>query len=99
MTASSFYFHPAALEEAVAAARWYRERSPRAARRFLSELKVVIARIRDEPRRWPRGIQGTRRLNLFFFPYAVIYWESDGVIRILAVAHGHRRPGYWKDRS
>ncbi len=32
------------------------------------------------------------------FPYAVIYKENSTMIWILAVAHGHRRPGYWKER-
>src|SRR5260370_35702223 len=31
MSASSFSFHPAAIEEALSAARWYHERSPLAA--------------------------------------------------------------------
>jgi tRNA(Ile)-lysidine synthase TilS/MesJ len=34
------------------------------------------------------------------FPYAVIYRiASDGSIRVLAVAHHRRRPGYWRART
>ena len=29
---------------------------------------------------------------------AVIYHERKSVVRILAIAHGHRQPGYWKER-
>jgi plasmid stabilization system protein ParE len=32
------------------------------------------------------------------FPYHVIYLETGTEIRILAVAHDRRKPGYWKDR-
>ena len=32
MTSHDFYLHPAALEEAEAAAHWYLERSPRTAK-------------------------------------------------------------------
>jgi hypothetical protein len=32
------------------------------------------------------------------FPFAVVYRELPSVIQVLAVAHGHRRPGYWKTR-
>ena len=42
----------------------------------------------------------TRSLHLEVegFPYAVIYTERPGVVRVVAVAHTHRRPGYWQDR-
>ncbi len=99
MTAPDFILHPAAVEEAEAAARWYRERSPRAAKKFVDELNHVIEKILEAPHRWPRGSNGTRKLNLPCFPFAVVYWESDGQIRILAVAHGRRQPGYWKSRK
>jgi toxin ParE1/3/4 len=98
MTAWDFYLHPAAVEEAEAAARWYRERSARAAKRFVEELNQVIDRILEAPHRWPLGTYGTRKLNFPCFPFSVVYWESEDHIRILAVAHGRRRPGYWKNR-
>jgi plasmid stabilization system protein ParE len=93
-----FFLHPAAVEEAEAAVRWYRERSPLAAKRFVDELNQVIDRIQDSPHRWPRGIHGTRKVKLPCFPFVVIYLESEDYVRILAVAHGRRRPGYWKKR-
>ena len=99
MIARQLSLHPAAVDEADAAARWYHERSPRAAKRFVLELNHVIDKILDAPLRWPRGPHGTRKANLPCFPFSVIYWESPINIRILAVAHGHRRPGYWKDRQ
>jgi toxin ParE1/3/4 len=98
MTARNFFLHPAAVEEAEAAARWYQQRSPRAAKRFVDELNHVIDSILEAPQRWPRGMKGTRKLNLPCFPFAVVYWESEDYVRILAVAHGRRRPGYWKHR-
>lgn len=32
------------------------------------------------------------------FPYHVVYLELATHIRILAIAHDRRKPGYWKDR-
>jgi plasmid stabilization system protein ParE len=32
------------------------------------------------------------------FPYHVVYLEAESTIRILAVAHERRKPGYWKSR-
>jgi toxin ParE1/3/4 len=98
MTARELSFHPAAIEEAEAAARWYRQRSPRAAIRFVDEINQVVQRILESPQRWPRGPRGTRKAKLPCFPFIVIYREADDTIQILAVAHGRRRPGYWRTR-
>ncbi len=93
-----FLIHPAAVEEAEKAARWYRERSARSAAQFVEEVSHAIDRILAAPERWPSGPHGTRKFLLRRFPYAVVYRELPSAIQILAIAHGHRRPGYWKTR-
>ena len=98
MTATQFLFHPAAIHEAESAARWYRERSLLAATRFVDELNQVIDKILEAPQRWPRGLRGTRKVKLPCFPFLVVYREEEGMVMVLAVAHGRRRPGYWKSR-
>ena len=98
MTARQLYLHPEAVEEAEVVARWYRERSPRTAARFVDEVNQAIDRILGAPNRWPLGSSGTRKIKLPCFPFAVIYRESGDIIQILAVAHGRRRPGYWRKR-
>lgn len=32
------------------------------------------------------------------FPYSVVYHLSGEVIRVIAVAHQSRRPGYWRGK-
>jgi hypothetical protein len=32
------------------------------------------------------------------FPYHVVYLETSGNLRILAIAHDRRKPGYWMKR-
>jgi plasmid stabilization system protein ParE len=49
---TSVRFHPAALQDAAAAAVWYAERSVRAAVRFLDELDRLIDRIAMSPNRF-----------------------------------------------
>jgi plasmid stabilization system protein ParE len=93
-----FLIHPAATAEAEKAARWYRERSARSAAQFVEEVNLAIDRILAAPQRWPAGPSGTRKILLHRFPYAVIYRELPSAIQVLAVAHGHRRPGYWETR-
>jgi len=98
MTVRQIQFHPAAVEEAEAAARWYLERSPLAGTRFVNEINQVIDKLLAAPHRWPQGPHGTRKIMFPCFPFAIIYRESKETIQILAVAHGRRRPGYWKTR-
>jgi plasmid stabilization system protein ParE len=50
------------------------------------------------PQTWPTYLHRTRRIVLQKFPYAVIYREKMSSVQVLAIAHGHRRPGYWKGR-
>jgi len=93
-----FLIHPSAVEEAEKATRWYRERSAGSAVQFVEEVNDAIERILASPQRWPAGPYGTRKFLLHRFPFAVVYRELPSTIYVLAVAHGHRRPGYWKNR-
>ncbi len=36
-----------------------------------------------------------RRLLLDRFPYAIVFLRADDELRVMAIAHGKRRPGYW----
>ena len=40
-----------------------------------------------------------RRALLHDFPYSVIYRETLYEVQILAIAHGKRRPAYWRSRT
>ena len=98
MAVKALAIHPAALAELRSAVLWYLERSESAAEKFAAELYHAIDLIVGAPQRWPSGEHGARKFALSRFPYAVIYKEKPTMIQILAVAHGHRRPGYWKGR-
>jgi plasmid stabilization system protein ParE len=91
-------FHPEAVEEATAAAQWYRERDPAIADAFVAELDRAMDRIIESPVTWPKYLADTRRYLLRRFPFSVVYRETPEVIQILAVAHARRKPGYWKGR-
>jgi len=41
---------------------------------------------------------GVRRKLLARFPYAIVFVESDTLVRVISVMHGHRRPAYWQRR-
>ncbi len=39
-----------------------------------------------------------RKLVLTRFPYFLIYSFFPDLLRVVAVAHARRRPGYWRSR-
>ncbi len=88
-----------AVEDAEAATRWYAERSPRAALAFVSEIEHAVSEILRLPQSWPAFLRGTNRFLLRRFPYSIIYRYHDDRITVIAVAHAHRRPGFWRGRE
>lgn len=98
MAGKDVQFHEAATVDYEAAFDWYLERSELVAARFAAELDRAIALISEAPQRWPHGVHQTRRFLLQRFPFYIVYRDLPSVILVLAVAHGHRRPSYWKQR-
>ena len=66
---------------------------------FASELDTAIDRIAEAPSRWPEYLEGTRRYVMRRFPYLVVYRVMLDRVQVVAIAHGHRRPGYWRSRG
>jgi toxin ParE1/3/4 len=98
MAAEPLDIHPEALAEFRAAVVWYLDRNESAAANFAGEIDDAIELITASPHRWPAAERDARKFLLRRFPYAVIYREKGSNIQVLAIAHGHRRPGYWKKR-
>ena len=89
---------PQAEQEAHAAFLWYLERSERAAAAFEQEIEQAIERIGEAPATHPIVEGELRRYLLDRFPYALLYAIGPTAVRVIAVAHQHRRPGYWTQR-
>jgi plasmid stabilization system protein ParE len=98
MSSRQIDVHPEAVAEAQAAAQWYRERSALVAEAFLAELDGAVEKIAQNPEMYPKYVQGTRRYFLQRFPFYLVYREVAGKLEVVAIAHGRRRPGYWKKR-
>jgi GNAT superfamily N-acetyltransferase len=92
---------PEALDELAAAAEWYEERGPGLGDELLAEVDRLTARIDARPASFPFVLDaprelGIRRALLKRFPFALVFMaKPDGDIRVIAVAHAKRRPGYW----
>jgi toxin ParE1/3/4 len=93
-----YHFHPEAWAEFEAAEDWYRQRNSEAAINFLAAIYDGLEDISYWPHAWPEYLHGTRKFVLQQFPYLIVYREKESSVEILAIAHGHRRPGYWKER-
>lgn len=98
MASKPLEFHPEAEQEYLAALAWYRERSHVAAINFESTIGQAIAKIQRAPERWPSYFGDCRKYSLREFPFRIVYRALPSHILVLAVAHGHRRPEYWKNR-
>jgi toxin ParE1/3/4 len=91
---------PEAHEEALEAATWYDVQRVGLGTEFLDELERLFARMSQLPRSFPVLMDpspefGLRRALLPRFPYGVVFTELADNIRVVAIAHGKREPGYW----
>lgn len=88
----------AAEHEVSEAENWYASQNADAAARFISELERGLSLIDERPMAWRLVDTGVRQFLLWRFPYGIIYRVTPDGILVLAVAHLHRKPGYWRDR-
>jgi plasmid stabilization system protein ParE len=98
MALATVRFHPAAAQEAESAYEWYAARDLSAAHAFREELGHAVEAVAQNPLTWPRHGRRTRRYVFPLFPFSLVYRIRDDEIEVLAVAHGRRRPGYWRSR-
>ncbi len=93
-------FHRLAVKEFVQARRWYARQDPHAEARFVAAIWAAISKAEANP------YLGTLTHGNYYwvrtgrFPY-VLYYEfiHPDLVRIYAVAHQRRRPGYWLRRT
>jgi plasmid stabilization system protein ParE len=90
---------PDAEAELRDAFHWYRKRSPLAAEAFRSAVIEAIDALADRADLWPKDGDGFHFHPLSRFPYTVWYDLAADIATVLAIAHQHRRPGYWKSRT
>jgi len=85
----------AELDEAIT---WYAEQAPGLGEAFLIETLKTLQLIEQFPQAWHPLTPQIRRCRLRRFPYSVIYTQDAADILVLAIAHQHRKPAYWRNR-
>lgn len=92
-------FHPGAAQDYEEAFIWYFARGPGIARDFEREISRCLRLIAQSPDRWPKFDAERRRIVVRKFPYSIVYEMIGREVMILAVAHGKRKPNYWRARA
>jgi toxin ParE1/3/4 len=96
-------FAPEVPDELAEVVLWYEGKRQGLGEEFLDEIGATLPLVGSRPRSFPQ-LEGVdpkleiRRALLARFPYALVFLVLEEHVRILAVAHAKRRPGYWLGR-
>ena len=91
-------FHPEAELELIESAVYYDKQVPGLGERFESEIRYATDLLLDQPEIGLLADPDLRKFILTRFPFTLYYSITADVLRVEAVAHQSRRPGYWKSR-
>ncbi len=95
----SVAFHPEAEAEFIAAARYYESEAENLGLDFISAVEHTYQRLTTFPESGHSFGSKLRRVLVPGFPYGLLYRAEPDRIFIVAIAHVHRRPGYWRHRT
>lgn len=87
-----------AFEELADAVEWYERDYPGRGVRFRVAVDRALASIAAGAGSHPLRL-GAHALPVARFPFVIFYVVvGEQSVRVLAVAHARRRPGYWRER-
>jgi plasmid stabilization system protein ParE len=92
---------PEAEEELAAAAEWYEAQRSGLGVELVAAVDATLEDIVAAPLACPtwRSDRPYRKKMVRRFPYVIFFDLRADVLFVIAVAHTHRRPGYWADRT
>lgn len=91
---------PAAAKELREAARFYADRADQSlGLALIAEFERALNILLTNPELGAIWRSDTRRFPLRRFPYNLVYQIKPDELRVIALAHQRKRPGYWKGRS
>lgn len=92
-------FSEEALADAERAIDWYIEQdAAKAAESLQGEIASAVKRIQAMPGLGTPSGDDRRTLPVHRFPISLVYRVQGDTIRVIAVAHQRRTPGYWRGR-
>lgn len=91
---------PAAQKELIDGALFYAKRADRElGLGFIAEFEHARDLLATNPEIGAHWRGSTRRLQLRHFPYYLAYQTQPDEVRVVALAHQRRRPGYLAGRT
>lgn len=66
---------------------------------FVAEFERIVDLLCIHPNIGAEWRNSRRRFPLRHFPYSVVYYTHGEELRVIAIAHHSRRPGYWSRRN
>ena len=95
---------PEAAEELEQAAIWYEQECAGLGEKFIDAVESAIALLKEEfpplvPLEGEAARQGVKQLLLHRFPFSLMVMPDEKGMIVLAVAHQHRKPFYWRNRT
>lgn len=95
----SVIIHSEAINELDAAISYYEEQKVDLGLDFLAEVEQVLDKIQQNPNLGAvYKVTGLLRYVIQRFPFLIFYTEFEEFIWVVAIAHGRRKPDYWKRR-
>ena len=96
----SYSFHEEAERELIDATKYYESEKTGLAAHFRQEVDEAIRIVCTNPQAFePLPRSSCRQFIIARFAYSLIYLDAPTEVRIFAVAHHKRKPGYWNKRS
>jgi toxin ParE1/3/4 len=88
---------PRVWKEMEIAVGWYEEQRVGLGAELAEAVDDALADILEAPERWPLWQPDApyRRRVVRRFPYVLFYAVEGNIVRVVALAHVKRRPGYW----
>ena len=92
-------FHDEATSELLDAVDYYEKQKPGLGIEFQSYVGKAVDSIVENPTIWSYYQETElQKYTIEKFPYLIFYVNDSELIWIMAIAHGKRRPNYWKNR-
>ena len=91
-------FDPQAQAEFDDVYLYYNQQKTGLGEDFAESVRLGLRRILVQPESCAIEFGDVRRVVLRRFPYKLLYSVETDHRYVIAVAHQHRKPGYWRDR-
>lgn len=95
----TFLVEPGARQDFTDAVRRYlHEAGPQRSQAFDTEVRRSLDLISQMPEIGAAAPLACRSWPLRRHPFTIVYRIEPGIIRVIAIAHQSREPGYWAER-